>query len=90
MTAKEGIIWQMQTFGNWILSYLVKAVLILLGAVLHIGHAYWHQVLFFLHSSFITDLLSVTMEPCNMKTPFQYEQALVNTVPCKTRTPSIF
>lgn len=44
MTTKEGIIWQMQTFGNWILSYLVKAALISLGAVLHTGHA---QVLFF-------------------------------------------
>lgn len=79
MTTKEGIIWQMQTFGNWSFSYLLKAVLILRGAVLNIGHAYWKQVLFFAHF-LITDLFSVTMEPCKMKTRFQYEQASVNTV----------
>lgn len=88
MATKEGIIWQMQTFGNWILTYLLKAVLILFGAVLNIGHAYWNQVLFFAHY-LITDLLSVTMEPCKMTTQFQYEQASVNTVLCKIRTPNI-
>lgn len=57
----------MQTFGNGIPIYLLKAVLILLG-----------PSPLFLYTAFITNLLSVTMEPCKMRTQFQYEQALVS------------
>lgn len=78
----------MQAFGNKILIYLLKAVLILFPAVLTRGHALSKtSPFFFKHSSFITDLLSVTMEPCKMRTQFQYVQASVHTVPCKARTP---
>ena len=87
MTTKEGIAWHMQAFGNRILIYLLKAVLILLPAVLTRGHALSKTSPLFLHSSFITDLLSVTMEPCKMRTWFQYAQVSVNTVLHKARTP---
>lgn len=87
MTTKEGITWHMQAFGNRILIYLLKAVLILLPAVLTRGHALSKTSPLFLHSSFITDLLSVTMEPCKMRTWFQYAQVSVNTVLHKARTP---
>lgn len=43
----------------------------------------------FLRSSFTTDLLSVTMEPCKMRTCFQHAQASVNTVLHKAKTPCI-
>lgn len=86
-TTEEGITWRVQAFGNRILIYLLKAVLILLPAVLTRGHALSKTSPLFLLSSFITDLLSVTTEPCKMRTRFQYAQVSVNTVLHKAGTP---
>ena len=79
----------MQAFENKILIYLLKAVLILFPAcrVNQRSCIIENKSPFFLHSSFITDLLSVTMELCKMRTQFQDAQASVNTVPSKARTP---
>lgn len=80
----------MQTFENWILIYLLKAVLVCLVSVLTIVHAYRNQVFFFAQFSFlVTDLYSVTMEHCKIRTQFQYEKASVKIVPYKARILSI-
>lgn len=37
-----------------------------------------------------TDLIPVTMEPCKVRTQFQYVQVSFNTVPCKSKKLSVF